>query len=312
VLLFARLSCDCPALTDGFGKDVCGGWGAVGQVLAPSNELVAVRTGEEAGCYTFALDKTRFACKCRDVGRIMRTRLQFDTPYDYVKVWILENVYDEPTFVRFASTSLMDYDEAVAQAGGMAGVLVSWSNADDVALYLSTAPVLPVFVDMAKNNASSGGHEDLVWTSSGVVFDECDDDDSCGVQMNETIANATGWTAEMIAAMNFNNLLFRRVPGFAAFDGEMLYKAATSPLALPRIEQEYHVYAWTSSSSVAMMQCILLEQAVMDDGNTRSVWHCEAGQQSSLSWSNEMKVAEVQAFNASDSNRVPFYAYVSS
>ncbi len=199
---FSGASCDCPAITRGFGKATCGGWGSQGSMArTPMGTLAVARNAapdDEAGCFqwTDADSVIRFGCKCRDVGKIFRTRMLESSAFDYPKIYLLKNTFDSEIFSNIETpVQGKSFIEAEVLAGGQQSVLASFVSADEVEAYLPhVLNRYPVFLEMEKLNETTDGSADIVWTARGTAFESCATAEACGVTLATTPCIGTNWT----------------------------------------------------------------------------------------------------------------------
>ncbi len=334
-------ACDAPAVTSNFGKGVCNFLGdEKSMAITPIGTRVKVRNAlpdDEAGVFSFPLDgKVGFGCKIRDVGKSMRTRLQQDSPNDYVKIFTFQNTYDAATFVLapplFATMTLAT---ATASAFAAQTVLASWVTAEeaaDVVATLATATMspaasptyvvdsthqyLPIFIDLVARDEDTDGDADVVWTTRGFPFARCTTRATCGDTITDTtiVCGAGNYTVELCDVINEGNVFYESAGNFK-YDGSMVSAAAGTLLELKALNVASHVYIMAPSTTTFVVfsgTCTLLVSNVFATSNLAHVYSCPAAGASTHQFTvgGTQLLIEVQAFDATDSNRGPFYPHV--
>lgn len=263
-------ACDAPAITTRFGKFALGGWGELGRVVTPAGTVQSVRTSAaELGVYGYTQPGSGdvvFTGKCRDVGRILRTRLQRQPAYDYLKIFVLKNTFDSAQFLEVVDdvTPFMTRAEAVDIAFGSSAVLPSWVSATEFTSYLALATnaTLPLFVDLVRHNLTEDGNADLVWNTRGISFRRCTEPELCaGAPAPVTLPSPVdcglaAWNTgspNYCDVINFNNKLYTVPLGVGTLtDGSFLSAPTPSPFSFPTIAPvatptPFTLYVWFST-----------------------------------------------------------------
>jgi hypothetical protein len=141
-------TCECPALDTRAGTRVCGGSGVTPGSLMTSPIGTTV-TVSENGCYKYG---ETFACACKDVGSILRTR-RFIKPSTVYELAIINDLIPNqalyvlaPAVVNILFVLTKQLAEQVC--GAVSTVLPSWPTADLAQAYLQTVTNLPLYSDL--------------------------------------------------------------------------------------------------------------------------------------------------------------------
>jgi len=187
---FCGAACQFPCLPLAYAQGrsldryTCGGWGAPGLVnLAATTAAPNVVAVLEDGAY---LTPARSECKCRDVGKIIRTAFRADSAFGNLYVPRSDGGFGQPEFTStLANISTADGGNKCAAQGAL---LPSWPLANDVTSLLAAWQGNPIVIGLVNDSGA------LAWQQSGLV-----------ASAPQPVTPCPG---TLCAVLNYNNLVF--------------------------------------------------------------------------------------------------------
>lgn len=247
--MMGGVSCDCPSIR----RNVCGGFGDYGLLKLGDGTDVAA---DSEGCYVIKEKKTA-GCKCLDVGKYFYTRLLFNSAYDYLKVYVQDNIYDEFAYVVInASTGVINQTTVETEIFSSANVPISFVNGDELDDYLTISVTKPVLMDLKRT-----GRSDIIWNSRGIHLDG----GGSITGLSQIPTPHGNWTSDLIDAINFDNRAFNKSD--VLHDGYFVYYSniTTWNTTLTEIK---NIWIYATSANNTSSNCMLV---------TGSQWICSAG-----------------------------------
>lgn len=246
--MFGGNSCDCPAVK----RKVCGGFGDFGLMQLGDGSDV---TAGVDGCY---IANKKAGCKCLDVGKYFFTRLLFNSAYDYLKVYVPDNIYDEFAYVVLnASTGVINRTTVEAEVFLNAKVLISFVNGDELDDYLSLSITKPVLMDLTRV-----GRSDISWNTRGIHLDGGGSLSTLG---QIPILGVGNWTSFLIQGINFDNRAFNASD--VLHDGSFVYYSNISSWSTTTSKIQY-VWIYADNTNNTSSNCMLVRG---------KQWICSAG-----------------------------------
>ena len=173
------------------GRDLlqaaCGGYGTGGVALGAAGELIP--TVYPPGAY---FDNGRYECKCRDIGKVIRTTFTPETAFAYVFVERYDVPYGVREFLDFLA--FIASSSAINFCGSYGATLPSWVIPNDLVNFLQVWQGNPVVMDFGMLDALTWGWvqaQSPVNISAAAPYSPCPATQGC-------------------AALNWNNLAYLR------------------------------------------------------------------------------------------------------
>ncbi len=305
----AGKTCDCPAVTSKFGKEVCGGFGdSLASVRTPTGLVTQTGGSTEAGCFTY--DATS-DCKTIDIGTALYTLLVDGAIFDYPSVFIetlpikgsgiykvLPNTADE----------YLNYGEVEDKCIEIGMKIPYYYSPDELnQLALESRGLLPIFMSV-----NMSGSSETTWPWDSPIFPAYFIRDT-----EPTPSSEDGTCAgEVCDIVNFNNYAFLSTLSPAVtyddiIDGDTLVAVTISaPVTLTWSESsplKVLVYLFGNTNPSAFT-CL---SGVCDTGTTvgSNIYFACRCPNRVLTIASGQDINEIQIFGFEDTMRSTSYTY---
>ncbi len=310
----AGRTCDCPAVTSKYGKEVCGGFGDnLKSVLAPDGIITTTGDSTEQGCYIYG-GGINVDCKTIDVARAYFTLLVDNAIFDYPSVFVPVSPARGVSLFQILPNNANTYFsfEEVVDACALKGMFLPFYYTIDELNQLAavTRDYLPIFMGVDTTEATNDSWPWIDDAISGSYFIR----DNPGTLSSE-FGTCVGIVCDIV---NFNNFAYGGSivsDGSANYliDGNTLIASAvpTNTILTWDIDSslEVNIYTFGRTNTASAISCTF--GTTCDDTIISSdliLYNCRCPNRQ-LSITSGIVISEIQIFSSLDTIRSTSYLY---